>query len=139
MVGPMSNYAPVGQLVETVPYRVKPKNGKNPGRFGVSEPLVDVSAVHAFAREFRETNKSKWIQIERLGGFCLLLKRQVLDKIGLHHLEKWTDLSLFDTDILSVKARQAGFTLAVCRDLFVHHFGTRMFSQGAPVNTSQSK
>jgi O-antigen biosynthesis protein len=41
MVGPMSNYAPVGQLVETVPYRVKPKKGKSAGRFGVSESLVD--------------------------------------------------------------------------------------------------
>ena len=51
-----------------------------------------------------------------------------MERIGLPKLEKWTDLSLFDTDILSVKARQAGFTLACCRDLFVHHFGTRTFS-----------
>jgi hypothetical protein len=41
-------------------------------------------------------------------------------------------LSLFDTDILSAKARQAGFSLAVCRDIFVHHFGTRTFMQTAP-------
>ena len=43
-----------------------------------------------------------------------------------------TDLSLFDTDILSAKARQAGYTLACCRDLFIHHFGTRTFAHGAP-------
>jgi hypothetical protein len=60
-----------------------------------------------------------------------LLKRHVLERIGTPNIEKWTDLSLFDTDILSVKARQAGFTLACCRDLFVHHFGTRVFSHGA--------
>ena len=107
MVGPMSNYAPVGQLVETVPYRVMPKKG---GRFCVSE-LADVNAVHAFAREFREKNKRKWIEIDRLSGFCLLLKRVVLDRIGAAKLDQWTDLSLFDTDILSVKARQVGFTL----------------------------
>jgi O-antigen biosynthesis protein len=47
-------------------------------------------------------------------------------------LDQWTDLSLFDSDILSAKARQAGFTLACCRDLFVHHFGTRTFAHGAP-------
>ncbi len=47
-------------------------------------------------------------------------------------LEKWTDLSLFDTDILSVKARQANYALALCRDLFIHHFGTRTFAHGAP-------
>ena len=60
--------------------------------------------MHAFAREHREANKTKWMEAERLGGFCLLIKRQVLEKIGLPKLEKWTDLSLFDTDILSVKA-----------------------------------
>ena len=134
MVGPMSNYAAPPQLVETVPYRVKPKKGKNPGRFAANEILVDVDAVNLFAREFRENTKGKWMEVERLGGFCVLLKREVLDKIGLVNLHKWTDLSLFDTDILSAKARQAGFTLACCRDLFIHHFGTRTFSHGAPAS-----
>ena len=41
-------------------------------------------------------------------------------------------LGLFDTDVLSQKARQAGYSLAVCRDLFVHHFGTRTSAHGAP-------
>ena len=45
-------------------------------------------------------------------------------------LDDWSDLGLFDTDILSAKAREAGFTLAVCRDLFIHHFGTRTFAHG---------
>jgi len=70
------------------------------------------------------------VPVDRLGGFCLLLKREVLTKIGVE-LEPWTDLSLFDTDILSSKARQAGFTLACCRDCFVHHFGMRTFAHGA--------
>ena len=56
------------------------------------------------------------------------MKREVLDKIG-DGLDRCSDLSLFDTDILSAKAMQAGYTLAVCKDLFVHHFGTRTFAQ----------
>lgn len=128
MVGPMSNYAAPQQLVETLPYRVKPKKGRS---------LLDVAAVHSFAKEYREKMRGKWVNTERLGGFCLLMKRQVLDRIGTPNIDKWTDLSLFDTDILSVKARQAGFTLSCCRDLFVHHFGTRTFSHGAPVDNTQ--
>jgi hypothetical protein len=61
----------------------------------------------------------------------VLLKRQVLTKSG-PELERWSDLGLFDTHILSAKARQAGFTLACCRDVFIHHFGTRTFIHGAP-------
>jgi GT2 family glycosyltransferase len=134
LVGPMSNYAAPPQLVETVPYRVGSKKG---GRAG--EPLhsrsecstFDASAVQAFARDFAGEHKGKWMQVERLGGFCLLVRRAVLDRVG-PGLDEWTDLSLFDTDILSAKAHQEGFTLVCCRDLFIHHFGTRTFAHGAP-------
>jgi len=60
---------------------------------------VDVGAVEAFARGFREKNKGKWVETDRLGGFCLILKKEALVKIG--PLDPWSDLSLFDTDILS--------------------------------------
>jgi GT2 family glycosyltransferase len=142
MAGPVSSGSScriTPQLVETMPYRVKPRRGKTPHRFGVHETLLDVDAMYAFAREHREKNKNKWMEADRLGGFCLLLKRQVLDRVSLPKLEKWTDLSLFDTDILSVKARQAGFTLACCRDLFIHHFGTRTFSHGSQSNAAKPK
>jgi GT2 family glycosyltransferase len=131
LAGPMSNYAAPPQLVETVSYRVGPRKGSGP-RGGAGEWLVDTAAVHAFAREFREQHKGKWMEADRLGGFCLLLKREVLGRIGQLDEE---GLGLFDTDVLSAKARQAGYTLAVCRDLFVHHFGTRTFAHGAPEAT----
>ena len=139
LIGPMSNYAGPPQLVETVPYRTGPKKGSR-ATLDDGDALLNVQEVTAFAREFREKHKGKWLEAGRLGGFCLLLKRQVLQKIEqFGSLDKWTDLSLFDTDILSAKARQAGFTLACCRDLFVHHFGTRTFAHGAPDGTSRKK
>jgi GT2 family glycosyltransferase len=131
MVGPVSNYAAPPQLVETVPYRVGPK--KTPHSQGKADGthwLVDVNAVSSFAKKWQEENKGKWQEVNRLGGFCLLLKRAVLDRIG--SFDKGSDLALFDSDVLSAKARQAGFTLACCRDLYVHHFGTRTFAHGAP-------
>jgi GT2 family glycosyltransferase len=126
LIGPMSNYAAPPQLVETVPYRIGPKKGAHP-----SDPLVDQNAVQLFANQFSRKDPGKWIQVERLGGFCLLIRRAVLDRIGTK-LDEWSNLSLFDTDILSMKAREAGFTLCLCLDLFIHHFGTRTFTHGAP-------
>jgi GT2 family glycosyltransferase len=136
LVGPMSNYAAPPQLVEKVPYRIRSQGSENRGQRSEDRGqrgggwLVDVEAVDAFARTWREDHKGKWVEVERLGGFCLLIKREVLKRIG--HLREAADLALFDTDLLSAKARQAGFTLACCRDLFVHHFGTRTFAHGAP-------
>jgi GT2 family glycosyltransferase len=133
MVGPMSNYAAPPQLVETVPYRIGPQKRIAAAKGRTDDMLVDAAAVNDFARKFREEQRGKWIDVERLGGFCMLLKRQVLKKIEqFGSLDEWSGLGLFDTDILSSKARQAGFTLACCRDLFVHHFGTRAFAHGAP-------
>ncbi len=132
MAGPMSNYAAPPQLVETVPYRFASPGGVT-WRPGMGNgALVDVSAVEAYAREFREQHKKKWIEVERLGGFCLLIKRSVLKIISqTSAFHDWTDLGLFDTDILSTKVRQEGFKLACARDLFVHHFGSRIFAHGA--------
>jgi len=121
LVGPMSNQAAPPQLLEEVPYRIR---GQGTG--GKS-----LEAVDEFARNWREDHKGKWGEVERLGGFCLLIKREVLKRIGHLKDEPW-DLGIFDTDLLSTKARMAGFTLAVCRDVYVHHFATRTFAQGAP-------
>jgi O-antigen biosynthesis protein len=93
-------------------------------------------AVDTFARQWREDHRGKWQDTERLGGFCLLLKRDVLKRIG--HLRAAEDLALFDTDLLSGKARQTGFPLACCKDAYVHHFGTRSFAHGAPAGADDN-
>jgi len=133
LVGPMSNVALPPQKVENVPYRIGPRKRASDGHSG-GEWLVDVNAVEEFARKWREENRGKWQEAERLGGFCLLIKRGVLERIG--PLEKWTELAYFDNVLLSSKARQAGYTLACCRDLYIHHFGTRTFAHGAPKTDS---
>ncbi len=70
-----------------------------------------------------------------MGGFCLLVKRAVLEKVG--PIESEAGLGLFDTDVLGVQARRAGYTLAVCKDLFVHHFGSRTFAHGGPATEAR--
>ena len=137
LVGPMSNYAAEEQLVEGVPYRFGPRKATAIPLSAI-EPLVDYNDVQAFAREFSKENKGKWIKTDRLGGFCLLVKKDVIKRIG-PDLDEHSDLGLFDTDILSSKARQVGYNLAICRDLFVHHFGTRTSVHTAPAITEATQ
>ena len=103
----MSNYAAPPQLVEDVPYR-------------------DLDAMHAFARRWRDEHRGQWFSAAKLSGFCVLIKRAVYEAIG--GLDERFGLGLFDDDDLAVRARQAGFELAVAHDLFVHHFGSRTFA-----------
>ena len=106
LVGPMSNYAAPPQLVENVPYH-------------------DLDDMKHFARQWREEHRGKWFTVPKLSGFCLLMKRAVYDAIG--GLDERFGLGFFDDDDLALRARQAGFELAVAHDLFVHHFGSRTF------------
>jgi GT2 family glycosyltransferase len=107
MVGPMSNYAKPPQLVEQVPY-------------------ADLDSMHRFASHWRGQHRGQWFTAPKLSGFCLLLKRRVLEAVG--GLDERFGIGFFDDDDLALRVRQAGYDLAVAHDLFVHHFGSRTFA-----------
>jgi GT2 family glycosyltransferase len=107
MVGPMSNYAAPPQLIEGVPH-------------------ADPEGIHRFAARWRAEHLGQWLEAEKLSGFCLLLKRQILDRIG--GLDERFGTGFFEDDDLAVRARRAGYRLAVAHDLYVHHFGSRTFA-----------
>jgi GT2 family glycosyltransferase/tetratricopeptide (TPR) repeat protein len=85
----------------------------------------DVSGLDAFAARRRLEQAGKAVEVDRLTGFCLLLRRAVFDRIG--GFDERYGLGFFDDD-LSVRARRAGFRLLVAQDVFVHHFGSRTFT-----------
>ncbi len=102
----MSNYVAPPQRVEDVTYR-------------------DLEQMHAFARRWRDGHRGRWFTVPKLSGFCVLIQRAVYESIG--GLDERYGLGLFDDDDLALRARRAGFELAVAHDLFVHHFGSRTF------------
>ena len=113
MTGPMSNYVSPPQLIEPISYG-------------------NLEEMHMFASTWRTTHRGEWFKTPKLSGFCVLIKRQAIDAIGL--LDEHFGLGLFDDDDLAIRAARAGFSLAVARDAFVHHFGSRTFA-GMGVDT----
>ncbi len=84
MVGPMSNYAPTQQRVAPVPYRIRARrSGASESAGAMGEPVLDVEALDGFARNWREQHKGQWFEVDRLGGFCFLIKHAVLRIVGL--------------------------------------------------------
>ena len=114
MVGPMSNYATPPQLVEDVPYG-------------------DLDAMHRFATRWRAEHRGEWLRVPKLSGFCLLMKRAAFEAVG--GLDERFGLGFFDDDDLALRMRRAGYELAVARDLFVHHHGSRTFA-GARIDAA---
>jgi GT2 family glycosyltransferase len=107
LVGPMSNDASPPQLVEGAAYR-------------------DMDQMQRFARRWRDERRGQWFTTGKLSGFCMLVNRAVYEAVG--GLDERFGIGLFDDDDLAVRARRAGFELAVAHDLLIHHFGSRTFA-----------
>jgi GT2 family glycosyltransferase/Tfp pilus assembly protein PilF len=105
MVGPVSNYAAAPQQV-SVDYQ-------------------DVADMPGFAARRQQEFAGQAAELERLTGFCLLIRREVLDAIG--GLDERFGLGFFEDDDLCVRAREAGFRLLLALNVFVHHYGSRTF------------
>ncbi len=85
-----------------------------------------LKGMEAFAARRRLDHAGKALGVERLTGFCLLARRDVLEKV--HGFDEGYGLGFFDDDDLSVKVLRAGYKLLVAQDVFVHHFGSRTFA-----------
>ncbi len=70
------------------------------------------------AAAYNQSDPRKWEQRVRLVTTIHLLKREVVDLIGLDDPGFFHD---FEEDDLSVRVRRAGYKLIVCMDTFVHH------------------
>jgi len=127
LVGAMSNHAPPPQSTGPVPYRVGSWNRQSRSEdVPADDAEVLLDAVDRFARRWRQEHSKQWFEVERLASFCVLIKRSVLDQIGPVFAP--APLGISEED-LSDRVRRAGYRLACCRDLFVHHFGSRIAVQ----------
>ncbi|MFB9330238.1 glycosyltransferase family 2 protein [Paenibacillus aurantiacus] len=102
MVGPLTNYISGNQQID-VPYGT-------------------IEQMHEFAREFNRSDSAKWHLTDRLTGFCLLFRRELLERTG--YLDEGYAIGNFEDDDYNVRVRLQGYMLVVARDTFIHHFGS---------------
>jgi len=85
-----------------------------------------LDGLGAFAERRRREFAGKALQVERLIGFCLLVRREVLQQIG--GFDERFGMGFFEDDDLCLRARQSSFDLLVAQDVYIHHFGSRTFT-----------
>lgn len=101
LMGPRSNFVSGPQLVKNMNYK-------------------DIRQLDDFARKWSSDNEGRLTPYTRLVGFCMFVRRAVVEKIG------WTDPGFgfgFDDDDFSLRVNLAGFTSAIAQDVFIHHTG----------------
>ncbi|WP_110945041.1 glycosyltransferase family protein [Paenibacillus phocaensis] len=93
------------------------------------------------ARNNNISNSQRWENRVNLYGFLLLVKREVIQKIGL--FDEDFSLGLFEDDDYCFRMISAGYKLVLCKDVFVHHYAgvtsTGVFKQHNNMMSSNKK
>ena len=87
----------------------------------------DPSEIHEFAVYNNQSDPTRWKYSNALYGYCLLIKREVINKIDLFD-ERFTS-RMFGDDDLSFRILEAGYYLLQCYDCFIHHFKSQSFEE----------
>lgn len=108
IVGPMTNRISGPQQVAQAHYDTRTLEG-----------------LESFSGAFSSRNAGRRVPFWRIVGFCMLIKRAVIDRIG--GLDPRFGLGNFEDDDFCIRAHLAGFESQIAGDCFVHHFGGRTF------------
>jgi GT2 family glycosyltransferase len=86
--------------------------------------------LNQIAENFYNKNQYKSESVNWIIGFCMLIKKEVIEKIGLFDekfgLGNWEDID-FCTRVINNICSKYRFKIAIARDVFIHHFGTQTF------------
>lgn len=80
-----------------------------------------------FAKQNNITNEDSYESRLKLVGFAMLIKRSVLDKVG--KLDEIFTPGNFEDDDLCFRIILEGYKLLLCKDSFIHHFGSISFKK----------
>ena len=98
-----------------------PCTNESVGAQKVEPGYDDLAELPRFADAFRINNAGKQISCHRLTAFCFLIKREVIDKIGL--LDERFGPGGFEDYDYCLRIRQAGYKILLAADIYVHHVG----------------
>lgn len=106
-VGSVSNSCPYYQAIET--------------------DYKSITEMQNFAQKYNTSDNNKWEERLKLIGFCMLIKKEVIQKIGL--LDEIFSPGNYEDDDYSIRIRSAGYKLMLCKDTFIHHYGGTSFKE----------
>lgn len=87
----------------------------------------DLAGMEAFAWARQQERSGEGFYATRAVGFCLLVRRDVLERIG--GFDVAFGMGNFEDDDFCARAQLAGYRIFIADDAFVHHFGSHTFAR----------
>ncbi len=97
----------------------------NEAKINVGYDSID--EMDAFAEYYINKHYGETFEIKMLAMFCVAIKREVIDKIGL--LDERYGIGMFEDDDYAIAVKNAGYKLLCAEDVFIHHFGNATFKK----------
>ena len=116
LVGPLSNAAS---------WQSVPERSDNAGGWKVNDLPIGYN-VDDFGELVYALSRRRFPRVEFLNGFCLMFRRAVLDRVGLLDEEAFPQGYGEENDYC-LRARGAGFELAIADHCYVHHAKSKSF------------
>ncbi|HHV53908.1 MAG TPA: glycosyltransferase [Firmicutes bacterium] len=85
----------------------------------------DLRHMEGYAKERAREEAHMGRFANRIVGFCMLAKREVIERIG--GFDVTFGIGNFEDDDFCIRTRLAGFKIWIADDAFVHHLGSRTF------------
>jgi len=104
---------------------VGPCTNEISGEQRIGRGYGDLMDLDGFAWDYGKANDGATAETDRLVGFCLAFRREVMDDVGV--LDERFGIGNFEDDDFCRRARAAGWRAVIALDAFVHHFGSRTF------------
>lgn len=92
--------------------------------------FASLGEAQRFARAFNRSDPRRWRRAVRLSGGCLLMRREVYERVG--PLDERFSPGNFEDDDYCLRAWAEGFTVVIAGDTFVYHFDSEHFRADAP-------
>lgn len=91
----------------------------------IAVAYTSIEEMINFASGINISNDNLWDYKSKLVGFCYLIKKEVLEKVGV--LDPIFTPGNYEDDDISLRILKNGYNLLLCRDTFIHHFGSVSF------------
>ncbi len=84
-----------------------------------------IEEMKNYAKMIKLNNKDKILEFSRVAFLCTLIKKELITKIG--GLDERFSPGNYEDDDFCLRSQVAGYKTVICKDVFIHHFGSKSF------------
>ncbi len=98
---------------------------------GKQREILDIynnnDELNTISEKFYQDNAGKYEDVNWIVGYCMLIKKSVIDDIGL--FDEIYGLGHYEDIDFCMRAKKAGYKIGIAEDVYIHHFGTITWSK----------